>query len=75
MPNVRVLRGNPAVSDDDLAAALMSATDLDADEAFAIVRVLHDCPMELGGEGRQKIMLHQIATVLRDNGFEVVYET
>jgi len=34
MAKVCVLRGNPAVSDDDLAAALMSATDLDADEVL-----------------------------------------
>jgi hypothetical protein len=74
MSNVRVLRGNPAVSDDDLAGALMSATDLDADEAFALVRALYDCPTELGGEGMQQPMLQRIAAVLRSKGFEVVYE-
>jgi hypothetical protein len=74
MATVRVLRANPAVSDDDLAKALMSATDLDEDEAFALVRALYDCPTELGGEGIQEPMLWQIAAVLRHNGFEVAYE-
>jgi len=74
MGTVRVLRPNPAVSDDDLADALMRATDLDADEAFAVVRAVHDCPAQLGGERMQEPMLRQIAAVLRNNGFEVVYE-
>ena len=74
MPNLRVLRGNPAVPDDDLAGALMSVTDLDADETVALVRALYGCPTELGGEGMQQPTLQRIAAVLRSKGFEVVYE-
>jgi len=44
MARIRVIRTNPDVLDDDLASALMNATDLDADEAFALVRALTDGP-------------------------------
>jgi hypothetical protein len=34
----------------------------------------NECPTELGGEETQQPMLRQIATVLRNSGFEVVYD-
>jgi hypothetical protein len=74
MATVRVLRSNPAVSDDHLAAALMNGTDLDADEAFALVRAVSDAPTEVGGDGTQEHVLRRIATVLEENGFEVSYD-
>jgi hypothetical protein len=74
MATVRILRSNRGVSDDDLAAALMSATDLDVDEAFAIVRGVFNAPTQIGTERVQSDMLRRIATVLENNGFEVVYD-
>lgn len=72
MATVRILRSNPAISDDDLAAELMDATDLDADEAFALVRDVANAPTQIGAEGAQGDTLRRIATVLENNGFEVV---
>jgi hypothetical protein len=74
MATMRVLRSNPAVSDDALAAALMRATDLDADEAFALVRGLANAPTQIEAQGVQSDNLRRIAAVLENNGFEVVYD-
>ncbi len=74
MATVRILRSNPAVSDDDLAAALMDATDLDADEAFALVRGVANAPTQIGAEQTGIEMLRRVAAVLENNGFEIVYD-
>lgn len=73
MATLRILRSNPAISDDDLVAALISGTDLNEDEADVIVRIAHSAPTEIGHDG-DGVMLGRIAGILSNNGFEVALD-
>jgi hypothetical protein len=75
MARLRVIRSNPQISDADLAAALVAATDLDADEATALVRtVAHHAPTEVKGSSMNQHLLRRIATVLENSGYEVAFD-
>jgi hypothetical protein len=73
MAQLRIIRSNPAIADDELARALMAGTDLDEDEANAIVRIVHGAPTEIHSDGDGH-MLQRMAAVLEANGFQVAFD-
>ena len=75
MPTVRIIRSHPKIADSDLAAALMAGTELDADEANALMRtVAHHAPTAVEGPHLHDVLLRQIATVLERHGYEVAFD-
>ena len=74
MPRVRVIRGNPKVSAEVLAAALVANTDLDNAEAHALVRTFVNAPTEVAGSSTHVPRLKQIAAVLERHGYEVAFD-
>jgi hypothetical protein len=75
MARIRIIRSNPAISDAELAAALVAGTDLDEQEANALVRtVAHDAPTEVQGSSGNEHLLRRIAAVLQNNGFELAFD-
>ncbi len=75
MARIRITRSNPSISDYELAAALMTGTDLDQDEANALVRtVAHEAPTEVQGSSGNENLLRRIAAVLENNGFELTFD-
>jgi hypothetical protein len=73
MAQLRIIRSNPAIADDDLSSALMAGTDLNEDEANAVVRIAHSAPTEIASDGDGH-MLKRMAAVLEANGFEVAFD-
>lgn len=74
MARIRVIRSNPQVSNADIASAILAATDLDAEEANALARGVSEAPTTVEGSGKSMLMLHRIANVLRQNGYEVAFD-
>jgi len=68
---VRVIRRNLQVSQDDLAPALMRAADLDADEAFGLVRCVAEAPAAIDVP---RELAHRIAAALESCGHEVAVD-
>lgn len=71
MSTIRVLRSNLQVSEDELADALMRAADLDADEAFGLLRCVAEAPTVIDVP---RELAHRIAAALESCGHEVAVE-
>jgi hypothetical protein len=72
---VRIIRSNPKIADSDLAAALVAGTEINADEANALVRtVAHHAPTAVEGPHLHDVLLRQIATVLERHGYAVAFD-